>query len=275
MSHAIQVTSLRKEFRDRDGRARTVLRDLDLTVEAGEFLCILGPSGCGKSTLLNVLAGLDTNYEGQANVRGGRVGYLFQEPRLLPWLTANANLDFALSSCRVPAGRWGELKTRYLAMTGLSAYRDYYPHQISGGMAQRLALVRALCVELSILLMDEPFSGLDEITARRIRSDLITIWGESRKTIVFVTHNAYEACFLADRILVMSDGAFRQEVRVPIARPRNYDDPAIFGLSREVIRAFGEEVEGEPARPAQLGSSSSELGLVDALDRHAVARMNL
>ena len=158
----------------------------------------------------------------------------------------------------MPTSRWSELKSRYLAMTGLSAYRDYYPHQISGGMAQRLALVRALCVEPGILLMDEPFSGLDEITARRIRSDLLSIWEETRKTIVFVTHNAYEACFLADRILVMSGGAFRQEIRVPIARPRSYDDPAIFELSRDVIKAFGEEIDREPVPSAiRLGA---ELG---------------
>ena len=272
MNPVIEVASLRKSFRDRNGASRAVLKDLDLKVGAGEFLCILGPSGCGKSTLLNVLAGLDKVYEGKASVSGGRVGYLFQEPRLLPWLTAEGNLDFALTSCKVPASRWDELKTRYLAMTGLSDYRDYYPHQISGGMAQRLALVRALCVEPGVLLMDEPFSGLDEITARRIRSDLLTIWEETRKTIVFVTHNAYEACFLADRILVMSGGAFRQEIRVPTARPRSYDDPAIFQLSRDVIKAFGDEIDRE-ALPSAI--PASEPGLVDDLDRHAAARMNL
>jgi ABC-type nitrate/sulfonate/bicarbonate transport system ATPase subunit len=272
MNSVIQVASLRKTFQSRDGTPRAVLKDLDLTVGAGEFLCILGPSGCGKSTLLNVLAGLDEKYEGRASVSGGRVGYLFQEPRLLPWLTAEGNLDFALTSCRVPVSRWCELKSRYLAMTGLSDYRDYYPHQISGGMAQRLALVRALCVEPGVLLMDEPFSGLDEITARRIRTDLLAIWRETRKTIVFVTHNAYEACFLADRILVMSGGAFRQEIHVSITRPRSYDDEAIFKLSRDVIRAFGDEVDREPIPSA---TPAAEPGMVDDLDRHAAARMNI
>jgi NitT/TauT family transport system ATP-binding protein len=266
----IEVTALRKGFTAHDGTPRTVLKDLDLIVSAGEFLCILGPSGCGKSTLLNILAGLDKAYDGHLSRQGGRVGYLFQEPRLLPWLTADGNLDFALASCRVPAARWDELKSRYLAMTGLSAYRDYYPHQISGGMAQRLALVRALCVEPGILLMDEPFSGLDEITARRLRLDLLTIWRETRKTIVFVTHNAYEACFLADRILVMSGGAFRQEIRVPISRPRSYDDPVVFELSRDVVRAFGEEIDREPASAIP---ATSEAGLVDGFDRHAIAKM--
>jgi NitT/TauT family transport system ATP-binding protein len=277
MNPVIEVTSLRKTFKGRDGASRTVLKDLDLTVGAGEFVCILGPSGCGKSTLLNVLAGLDKAYQGRASVSGGRVGYLFQEPRLLPWLTADGNLDFALASCRVPASRWSELKSRYLAMTGLSDYRDYYPHQISGGMAQRLALVRALCVEPGILLMDEPFSGLDEITARRMRSDLLSIWQETRKTIVFVTHNAYEACFLADRILVMSNGAFRQEMRVPIPRPRSYDDLAVFELSRDVIRSFGDEIGREPGPAATPVTEPgvTEQGLVDDLDRHTAARMNI
>jgi NitT/TauT family transport system ATP-binding protein len=272
MNSVIKVASLRKTFKGRDGASRAVLKDLDLQVGAGEFLCILGPSGCGKSTLLNVLAGLDKVYEGQASVSGGRVGYLFQEPRLLPWLTAEGNLDFALDSCKVESSRRGELKSRYLAMTGLSEYRDYYPHQISGGMAQRLALVRALCVEPGVLLMDEPFSGLDEITARRIRADLLSVWEATRKTIVFVTHNAYEACFLADRILVMLGGAFRQEIRVPIPRPRSYDDPAVFQLSRDVIKAFGDEIDREPV-PSPV--SSSEPSLVDDLDRHAAARMNI
>ena len=270
MKPAIEVAALRKTFIGRDGAPRTILKDLDLTVGSGEFLCILGPSGCGKSTLLNILAGLDKSYQGHVSVSAGRVGYLFQEPRLLPWMTAEQNLDFALSSCKVESSRWEQLKSRYLAITGLSEFRDYYPHQISGGMAQRLALVRALCVEPGILLMDEPFSGLDEITARRLRSDLLKIAEETRKTIVFVTHNAYEACFLADRILVMLGGAFRQEIVVPVARPRSYDDPAIFQLSRDVIKAFGDQIDRDPL-PAVV---VSERGLVDDLDRHATTRMN-
>ena len=271
MNSVIEVASLRKTFKGRDGTSHAVLKNLDLTVRAGEFLCILGPSGCGKSTLLNVLAGLDKAYEGKASVNGGRVGYLFQEPRLLPWLTADGNLDFALSSCKVPSARWSELKSRYFAMTDLSEFRDYYPHQISGGMAQRLALVRALCVEPGVLLMDEPFSGLDEITARRMRSDLLAIWRETGKTIVFVTHNAYEATFLADRILVMMGGAFQQEMRVPIARPRNYDDLAIFEFSRNVIKSFGDGTDREP-RPSV---AKTEPSLLDDLDRHSAARMNI
>jgi NitT/TauT family transport system ATP-binding protein len=273
MKPAIEVVSLRKSFPGHDGASRQVLKDLNLEVGDGEFLCVLGASGCGKSTLLNVLAGLDKSYEGEVSVSGSRVGYMFQEPRLLPWLTAEGNLDFALSNCRVPANRWNELKSRYLAMTGLSAFRDYYPNQISGGMAQRLALVRALCVEPGILLMDEPFSGLDEITAQRIRADLLSIWHETRKTIVFVTHNAYEACFLADRILVMSGGAFRQELRVPIARPRSYDDLAIFELSRDLIRAFGDEIDREAA--TRFAEPAPEPRSAEGLERSAAVRFKI
>jgi NitT/TauT family transport system ATP-binding protein len=270
MSVAVEVASLRKTFLGRDGGSLEVLKNLDLKVESGEFLCILGPSGCGKSTLLNILAGLDKGYDGRANVSGGRVSYLFQEPRLLPWLTAEQNIDFALGNCRVPPSRWDELKSRYLSMAGLSEFRDYYPHQISGGMAQRLALVRALCVEPGVLLMDEPFSGLDEITARRIRSDLLSIWEKTQKTIIFVTHNAYEACFLADRILVMSSGAFRSERRVAIARPRSYDDPEVFKLSREVIRTFGDEIDPEPIKLAD--TAATDPSTIDIAERLSTVR---
>lgn len=243
---AIAVRGLSKTFGARPGASsgRSVLRGVDVSIRSGEFVCILGPSGCGKSTFLNILAGLDRDFTGEVEIQSGaRVGYLFQEPRLLPWLTAEKNVDFGLANCKIPRERWAELKDRYFAMAGLSDFRSYHPHQMSGGMAQRLALVRALCVEPAILLMDEPFSGLDELTARRIREDLLKIWRTTGKTIVFVTHNAYEASFLADRILMMSHGVIRREIPVPIPRPRSYDNTEVFELNREVVRMFLAEVE--------------------------------
>lgn len=251
---AFSISHLAKRFPPRDAQsdAQVVIDDLSLAVRSHEFICILGPSGCGKSTLLNVLAGLDTDYDGEIHVGGKtirhgrlpvRLGYLFQEPRLLPWLDAEANVDFALRSCKVPRDRWGELKDRYFSMARLQPFRRHHPQQMSGGMMQRLSLVRALCVEPEILLMDEPFSGLDELTARRLREDLLEIWLETRKTIVFVTHNAYEATFLADRILVMSQGRIREEIAIDIERPRDYDDPAIFDVNRRVVRTFLEVAE--------------------------------
>jgi ABC-type nitrate/sulfonate/bicarbonate transport system ATPase subunit len=230
---AIVASGLSKRF-----GALSVLEDLQLAVAKEELVCILGPSGSGKSTLLNIIAGLENGYSGEVRRGASRVGYLFQEPRLLPWLSAERNVDFALDTCRVPNERRAELKNRYFALVGLSDFRSYYPHQLSGGMRQRLALVRALCVEPGILLMDEPFSGLDELTARRLRIDLLRIWRETRKTIVFVTHNAYEASYLADRVLVMARGRIRDEIRVRVPRPRDYDDPAIFEVNRDVVRRF-------------------------------------
>jgi ABC-type nitrate/sulfonate/bicarbonate transport system ATPase subunit len=148
----------------------------------------------------------------------------------------------------VPRERRAELKDRYFKLAGLEGFRNYHPHQLSGGMRQRVALVRALCVEPGILLMDEPFSGLDELTARRLRIDLLRIWRETRKTIVFVTHNAYEASYLADRVLVMARGRIRDEIAVRVPRPREYDDPAVFEVNRDVVRRFlaaAEQPSGE------------------------------
>lgn len=245
---AFAVHGLTKRFTAaRTGERVTVIDRMSVTVAQNEFICILGPSGCGKSTFLNILAGLDPHYDGRIEVHGKvatggrlpiRIGYLFQEPRLLPWLTAEGNVDFALASCKVPHERWRERKDEYFAMTGLEKFRGHHPHQMSGGMCQRLALVRALCVEPDLLLMDEPFSGLDELTARRLRVDLLNIWNARKKTIVFVTHNSYEACYLSDRILVMARGALREEIRIDVPRPREYDDPRIFELNRSVVRKF-------------------------------------
>jgi ABC-type nitrate/sulfonate/bicarbonate transport system ATPase subunit len=244
----IAIRGLTKEYAEAKGTSPLrVLDDLSLTVADQELVCLLGPSGCGKSTLLNILAGLDGGYRGQITIDGPerpRIGYLFQEPRLLPWLNAERNIEFALGSRGIPARRWPDITRRYLALVGLESFRGYYPHQLSGGMRQRIALARALAVEPDILLMDEPFSGLDEMTARKMRMDLLHIWTSTRKTIVFVTHNAYEATFLGDRILIMSarPGRIHEEVTVKIPRPRDYDDPAVFEVNRQVVRTYLEAV---------------------------------
>ncbi len=255
---SIQVRNLVKTFppRERDGEPLQVIRNIDVDIGDHEFLCILGPSGCGKSTLLNILSGLDRDYSGEISIDGTRVtpgrrpvriSYLFQEDRLLPWRTVEKNIDFVLDTCKIPTAARAELKDRYFNLVGLQDFRGHHPHQLSGGMRQRLALVRALCVEPKILLMDEPFSGLDELTARRLRVDLLRVWRETRKTIVFVTHNAYEASFLADRILVMSRGVIAEEIKVDVPRPRDYDDPAVFKVNQKVVKVFLAVAEGGAA----------------------------
>jgi len=246
---SISVRRLDKAYpaREPGGAGHAVIRDLNLEIRDHEFLCLLGPSGCGKSTFLNIVSGLDKDFSGEIEIGGrplgargerARVSYLFQEDRLMPWRTAERNIDFVFDTCKIPRERRAAVKEHYFELVGLSKYRHHYPHQLSGGMRQRLALVRALCVEPKILLMDEPFSGLDELTARRLRVDLLRIWRETRKTIVFVTHNAYEASFLADRILVMSQGRIADEIEVGVARPRDYDDEAVFRVNQKVVRTF-------------------------------------
>lgn len=264
MDKHISIKGLVKEFpgHKKGQPGHRVLNGLDLTIQDNEFVCILGPSGCGKSTLLNALSGLDTDYSGEVSFGGhpvGRdgkppvkMGYLFQDPRLLPWLTAERNVDFVLQNSDIPENRWGEIKDHYFSLTGLEAFRNHYPHELSGGMAQRLSLVRALSIEPDVLFMDEPFSGLDELTARRMRVDLLDIWSRTGKTILFITHNSYEATFLADRVVVLSQGRIRKEINVDVARPRDYDDPSLFDISKEVSATFiAAAEEAERARTQQ------------------------
>lgn len=249
----IEAKGLAKAFPAEGRGLFFALRDLDFFVGDGEFVCLLGPSGCGKSTLLNILSGLDRAYQGtvafdgvplgktQADSREGpRVGYLFQEPRLLPWRNVRGNIEFALESEGIPRIQWEELVDTHLQFVGLKGFVRYYPHQLSGGMQQRVAIARAFAVDPDVLLMDEPFNALDELTARRMRRELLSIWTRHRKTVVFVTHNSFEATYLADRILLMTNcpGAIYREVSVAMPRPRSYDDTELFRVNAELVRDF-------------------------------------
>jgi len=239
------------KYYEKPGQGRVlVLDEIDLVVEEGAFVSLLGPSGCGKTTLMNVVAGLVEPNAGTMR-RGGRdvspedlsLGYIFQEPRLLDWKTVAGNLEFALEARDVPESEWDERIERYLTMVGLADEGDNYPSRLSGGMKQRVAIARALATEPEILLMDEPFSSLDEITARDLREELLDIWQRERKTVLFVTHDINEAAFLSDYIYMMSHGGemfARREVGID--RPRNYDDPAIAQRETELYREFHEHV---------------------------------
>ena len=242
----IRIRALTKSFPQNSGYLMAI-ENVDMDVFDKEFVCILGPSGSGKSTLLNILARLDSQYDGSVEVRGAalretriRMGYVFQEPRLLPWLTLEQNLFFVTNCLRMDQKIARNRVGNNLALVGLTGFERAFPNQLSGGMQQRAAIARALCIEPDRPLMDEPFSGLDEITARSLRKELTRIWQETGKAVVFVTHNWYEASYLADRILITSrrPGKIIKEERVCIDRPRSYEDPRVFEFSSRLVQEF-------------------------------------
>lgn len=245
----IEIRGLHKTYIKQDGSPLPVLRDLSLDVADGEFVCLLGPSGCGKSTTLDILAGLTREDAGEVLIDGAVAdrtrdvfGYVFQQPRLLNWRTVGQNLSFALAAHHVPKKEWDERISRYLAMARLEDFADAFPLTLSGGMQQRVALVRALVIEPDALLMDEPFSSLDELTARRLRAELLSLWARTEKTVLFVTHNALEAAFLADRIYIVSDrpASLVDAVTVDVPRPRRQDDSRLIDVQKQVMSVLEE-----------------------------------
>ncbi|HEV2303710.1 MAG TPA: ABC transporter ATP-binding protein [Stellaceae bacterium] len=237
--------SLGKSFGGED-RPYVALRGVSLTIEAGEFFCLLGASGCGKTTLLNMLAGFERVGSGSLSYNGmpvrgpGRERVMFFQDAgstLLPWLTVEQNVEFGLRIQRASAPLRRERVEQYLRMVGLVEHRTKLPSEISGGMKQRLQIARALAVEPEVLLMDEPFGALDAITRRRMHLRLLEIWAATGKTIVFVTHDIIEALVLADRIAVMTPGpaaTIGNVIRVEVPRPRDPGDPAVGRLYREI-----------------------------------------
>jgi NitT/TauT family transport system ATP-binding protein len=206
----IEITGVSKRFRGRLGSV-TALDGIDLTIEEGEFVCLLGPSGCGKSTLCNMLAGFDRPSEGTISMGGAPISrpsiertMMFQDHALFPWLSAQGNVEFGLKSLKLPAAERAERALKYLRMVHLEQFAQAQPHELSGGMRQRVALARALAVEPKVLLMDEPFAALDAQTRDYLHGELQDLWRATRKTIVFVTHNVREAVVLATRIVAFT-----------------------------------------------------------------------
>lgn len=232
-----------------------VYEDFDLVIERGSFTVLLGPSGCGKSTLLNIIDGLLRPHKAdKLEVLGQdlrknpditrRCAYVFQSSRLLKWKTLRGNVEFGLRGLNVqPRDRWSSLIEKYFGVVGLSDFMDYYPHQVSGGMQQRTAIVRAFVNEPQILLMDEPFSHLDEITAAELRRELVRLWtqDEQRRTVVFVTHDISEAVQLGQRIIMLTQRpasiCFEQIVDLPYPRR---DDESVFEIEKTLRRVFAE-----------------------------------
>jgi NitT/TauT family transport system ATP-binding protein len=230
-----------------DSAGVLALDGIDLEVPDGQFVAIVGPSGCGKSTLLSLVAGLRRPSSGTVFCDGERitapvprkVGMIFQEANLLPWLTAIDNVAFPLKLRRVPKLERRAAARDMLALTGLTGFEEKLPHQLSGGMKQRVSIARGLVQDPAVLLMDEPFASLDEQTRMLLGDELLRIWSETRKTVLFVTHSLNEAVYLADRVIVLSarPGRLVDDVAVDLPRPRTFamTSSERFGLLKERI----------------------------------------
>jgi NitT/TauT family transport system ATP-binding protein len=234
------------------GERRSVLEEIDVSVEDQEFVCLLGPSGCGKTTVLNMIAGLVAPSQGAIRIDGRPVAgpgadraYVFQEHALFPWMTVLDNVAFGLESRGLPLAEGRALARRLLGSLGLGDFCDYYPRRISGGMRQRVNLARALAVDADIILMDEPFAALDAQTRYTLHQELLAIWQTLRKTIVFVTHDIDEAMLLADRIVLLTARPARVKALVPIRlrRPRDEADLEYVALRKTVFRFVAEEMD--------------------------------
>ena len=220
-----------------------VLENINLKVRAGEFLSVVGASGCGKSTLLRLIVGLDPDHTGEIKVDGEKVvgtsldrGIVFQDHRLFPWLTVERNVGLGLESSVLPADQRAAIVAEHIQLVGLQGFEKAYPHQLSGGMAQRAAIARALVNRPRILLLDEPFGALDALTRGRLQLELQRIWQQERITSILVTHDVEEAVFLGDRVVVMEPrpGRIRTIITVPRPRPRDRDDEALRAIERQV-----------------------------------------
>jgi NitT/TauT family transport system ATP-binding protein len=238
---AVRVEGVSQRFQ----RSRpAVLDGVDLTVAAGEFVCLVGASGCGKSTLLNLIAGLNEPTAGRIEVTAKRPALMFQEPALLPWLTAAGNVELALRARGVGRADRRAEASRLLRVVDLEGQEHKRVHELSGGMRQRVALARSLAQDSSVLLMDEPFAALDAITRDVLHQELTRVWAEQALSIVFVTHNVREAARLGQRVVLMGSrpGRIVREWRVDIPQPRTIESPGVSALAAVITRELHEEI---------------------------------
>jgi ABC-type nitrate/sulfonate/bicarbonate transport system ATPase subunit len=272
MSTASKPLSLRaisKTYASRTGAPVEALKPIDLEIAAGEFVVLVGPSGCGKSTLLNMLAGFGEPSGGEAlvgsaTIRGPDIdrGMVFQSYALFPWLTVVGNVEFGLERKAVPRRERREIALEYLTMVGLRDFADRGINELSGGMKQRLAIARAFATEPSIIFMDEPFGALDALTRRFLQKQLLRIWQEHRKTVVFVTHSVPEAITLADRIAVMTarPGRIKTIITVDLAHPRDSTSDRFRDYERILYAELDEELEKTLAAEARRAAAATAAG---------------
>jgi NitT/TauT family transport system ATP-binding protein len=229
----------------------TAIENVSLSIEEGQFVCFVGPSGCGKSTLLNIMAGLDMPTEGEVVLNGRLVKetgpdriMVFQENALFPWLNVIENVEFGLRMAGVEKKKRNEIAMRYLDMMQLTKFAEAFTYQLSGGMKQRVAIARALVMDPEVLLMDEPFAGLDSQTRDLLLVELQLIWAKTRKTIVFVTHNIIESVCLGDKVVIFTSrpGKVKKEIAVDYRRPRLTEDGDLHEYQRKVIDELRTEI---------------------------------
>ena len=249
----VQVRDLVMRLRSAAGVV-TILDGVTLEVPPGQFLAITGPSGSGKSTLLGLVAGLlpasagEISFEGERSAGQPLTATVFQEFALFPWRTAQANVELGLEELGLPAAERAARARRHIEQMGLRGFEDKYPHQLSGGMRQRVGIARALAVNPAVLLMDEPFSALDAQTRTLMMEELLTLWERTRKTILYVTHNIQEAVFMADRVLVLSrrPGRVLDTVMIDLPRPRTeamLGEPAFVRAADRIWRLIRTQAE--------------------------------
>ena len=228
----IQARNITLVFKPKNREPVTALRDFTLAVAKGEFVSIVGPSGCGKSTFLNILLGLISPDTGQMELNGTRItgpsqerAMVFQEFGLLPWRTVLANVELGLELKGMPPAQRAQRAHNLINLVGLKGFEHHYPHELSGGMKQRVGLARALATEPEVLLMDEPFAALDAQTRDLMQAELLQIWEQTKKTVLFVTHSIEEAAYLSDRVIVMTarPGKTKEVLKIHLPRPRDYE----------------------------------------------------
>ncbi|WP_295905364.1 ABC transporter ATP-binding protein [uncultured Bdellovibrio sp.] len=248
-SAQIEIEHVHKVFYG-EGKDVVALRDINFNISAGQFVCLLGPSGCGKSTLLNAIAGFSLPTQGEIRVDGKIIllpgpdrGMVFQEYALFPWMTVAENITFGLKIKKENPQKIENKLNELLKMLKLADFRDRFPKDLSGGMRQRVAIARVLALDSPIMLMDEPFGALDALTRRSLQDELLKLWSELKKTIVFVTHSIEESIYLSDRIIVMSyrPGTVKKDIHVELPRPRNPASPDFNDLKKEISQLVMEE----------------------------------
>ena len=246
--HEIELRNVNYLYESGDRRV-PALQDVSFAVDAAEFLCLVGQSGCGKTTMLNLIAGFLAPTAGEILVGGKRVtgkgfdrGIVFQDfAQLLPWRTARRNVEFGLEMKGLPREQRGEVAMNFLRLVGLEKFASAFPHELSGGMQQRVAIARALAYNPTVLLMDEPFAALDALTRDEMQRFLVDVWRETKKTVLYVTHNVAEAVYLADRVIVLSPhpGTVKAEVKITLPRPRDALSVPFLEYQRVIVGHLG------------------------------------